>query len=332
MFDYKLLSALSAVIEQGGFERAAQVLGLSQPAVSQRIKLLEARVGRPVLVRVTPPVPTEIGRRLLYHVQQVRLLERDLQSHVPSLDEDGSPERLRVALNADSLATWWARSVGDFCAEQNLLLDLVVEDQAVSLRRMRAGEVAACVCATERPMAGARSLLLGAMRYRAVASPEFIARHFPNGINAQLIARTPALVFGPDDFLQHRYLAALGVLGSFEHHFCPSSEGFIRLTEAGLGWGLVPELQILDHLQRGLLVELIPDKPTDVPLYWHHWRNSGELLGKLTEHLAQSSKRWLVPLDSRANIPRHIASLHQPRFPMPTEQDSHSCLTMNSEA
>lgn len=298
MFDYKLLSALSAVIEQAGFERAAQVLGLSQPAVSQRIKLLEARVGRPVLVRVTPPVPTEIGRRLLYHVQQVRLLERDLQNHVPALDEDGSPERLRVALNADSLATWWARAVGDFCAGQNLLLDLVVEDQAVSLKRMRAGEVAACVCANERPLAGARSLLLGAMRYRAVASPEFIARHFPEGVNAQQIACTPALVFGPDDFLQHRYLASLGIHGGFQHHFCPSSEGFIRLTEAGLAWGLVPELQVLDQLKQRLLVELLPNRPTDVPLYWHHWRNSGEVLEQFTEHLAHSSKRWLVPLET----------------------------------
>ena len=45
MFDYKLLAALAAVVEQGGFERAAQLLGLSQSAVSQRIKLLEARVG-----------------------------------------------------------------------------------------------------------------------------------------------------------------------------------------------------------------------------------------------------------------------------------------------
>lgn len=305
MFDYNLLSALSAVIEQAGFERAAQVLGLSQPAVSQRIKLLEARVGRPVLVRVTPPVPTEIGRRLLYHVQQVRLLERDLQTHVPALDEDGSPERLRVALNADSLATWWARSVGIFCSEQNLLLDLVVEDQAVSLKRMRAGEVAACVCVNERPMVGARSLLLGAMRYRAVASPEFIARHFSNGITPQLIAHAPALVFGPDDLLQHRYLASLGIHGGFQHHFCPSSEGFIRLTEAGLGWGLVPEQQVVDHLERGLLVELLPDKPTDVPLYWHHWRNSGQLLGQLTDHLAQSSKRWLVPLETLARIARH---------------------------
>ena len=296
MFDYKLLSALAAVVEQAGFERAAQVLGLSQSAVSQRIKLLEARIGQPVLIRATPPSPTEIGRRLLNHVQQVRLLERDLQSAVPALDDEGLPERLRIALNADSLATWWAPAVSDFCADQHLLLDLVVEDQTVGLKRMRAGEVAACLCASERPVAGARSVLLGAMRYRALASPAFVARHFPDGVRADLLSKTPALVFGPDDFLQHRYLAALGVDGSFEHHLCPSSEGFIRLTEAGLGWGLVPELQVREQLANGVLVELLPDKPIDVPLYWHHWRNGGQLLGQLTEHLTRSAQRWLVPL------------------------------------
>ena len=297
MFDYKLLSALAAVVEQAGFERAAQVLGLSQSAISQRIKLLEARIGQPVLIRATPPTPTEIGRRLLNHVQQVRLLERDLQSAVPALDDEGLPERLRIALNADSLATWWAPAVGDFCAEQHLLLDLVVEDQTVGLKRMRAGEVAACLCASERPVAGARSVLLGAMRYRALASPAFIARHFPDGVSAALLSKTPALVFGPDDFLQHRYLAALGVDGGFEHHLCPSSEGFIRLAEAGLGWGLVPELQVREQLERGMLVELLPHKPIDVPLYWHHWRNGGQLLSQLTEHLSRSASRWLGPVD-----------------------------------
>ena len=296
MFDYKLLSALAAVVEQAGFERAAQVLGLSQSAISQRIKLLEARIGQPVLIRAAPPTPTEIGRRLLNHVQQVRLLERDLQSAVPALDDEGLPERLRIALNADSLATWWAPAVGDFCAEQHLLLDLVVEDQTVGLKRMRAGEVAACLCASERPVAGARSVLLGAMRYRALASPAFIARHFPEGVSPALLSKTPALVFGPDDFLQHRYLAALGVDGGFEHHLCPSSEGFIRLAEAGLGWGLVPELQVREQLECGRLVELLPDKPIDVPLYWHHWRNGGQLLSQLTEHLSRSASRWLVPL------------------------------------
>ncbi|WP_342650671.1 LysR family transcriptional regulator ArgP [Pseudomonas sp. REB1044] len=296
MFDYKLLAALAAVIEQGGFERAAQVLGLSQSAVSQRIKLLEARVGQPVLVRATPPSPTEVGRQLLNHVQQVRLLERDLQRQVPALDEQGIPERLRIALNADSLATWWAGAVGDFCAGQQVLLDLVVEDQDVGLRRMRAGEVAACLCGSERPVAGARSLALGAMRYRALASPAFMARYFPRGFEVARLARAPAVVYGPDDFLQHRYLASLGLSDGFIHHLCPSSEGFLRLTGAGLGWGLVPELQAREPLASGQLMEICSDTPIDVPLYWHHWRNGGQLLADLTEHLRQSAPAWLVPL------------------------------------
>ena len=185
MFDYKLLAALAAVVEQGGFERAAQLLGLSQSAVSQRIKLLEARVGQPVLLRAAPPAPTEIGRRLLNHVQQVRLLERDLQGQVPALAEDQPAERLRIALNADSLATWWAPLMGEFVAEHRLLLDHVVDDQDVGLKRMRAGEVAGCVCAAERPVAGARALPLGAMRYRALASPAFVARHFADGVDGE---------------------------------------------------------------------------------------------------------------------------------------------------
>lgn len=296
MFDYKLLAALAAVVEQAGFERAAQVLGLSQSAVSQRIKLLEARVGQPVLVRALPPSPTEIGRRLLNHVQQVRLLERDIQAQVPALGEDSPPERLRIALNADSLATWWAAAVGEFCREQDLLLDLLVEDQAVGLKRMRAGEVAACVCANERPVAGARAMPLGVMRYRALATPDFVARHFATGLTPTALTRAPAIVFGPDDQLQHRYLASLGVAGGFAHHLCPSSEGFIQMAMAGLGWGLIPELQARAHLSSGALVELSQAAALDVALYWHHWRNGGELLGALTAHLQQQAPQLLQRL------------------------------------
>src|SRR5690554_7451764 len=165
MLDYKLLQALAAVVEQGGFERAARALGLSQSAVSQRVKLLEARVGAPVLLRATPPTPTDTGQRLLNHVQQVRMLERDLQREVPMQEGEAQLPRLRLALNADSLATWWAPAVADLCRQQALLLELLVEDQDVGLRRMRAGEVIGCVCAAERPVAGARSVPLGAMRY-----------------------------------------------------------------------------------------------------------------------------------------------------------------------
>ncbi len=294
MFDYKLLAALAAVVEQAGFDRAAQALGLSQSAISQRIKLLEARLGQPVLLRATPPQPTEVGRRLLNHVQQVRLLERDLQGQVPELDENRLPERLRIALNSDSLATWWAEAVAPFCTAHGVVLDHVLEDQEVGLKRMRAGEVAGCVCAVERPLAGARSQFLGAMRYRALASPAFIARHLSASAPAEALLRAPAIVFGPDDQLQHRYLASLGLSGAFSHHLCPSSEGFVRLLQSDLGWGLVPELQVRAELASGALVDVFRGKPIDVPLYWHHWRNGGELLAELTRQLIRSARQWLV--------------------------------------
>lgn len=294
MFDYKLLNALAAVVEQAGFDRAARALGLSQSAVSQRIKLLEARLGQPVLLRATPPQPTEVGRRLLNHVQQVRLLERDLQGQVPELDEGRLPERLRIALNADSLSTWWAQAVAPFCTANAVVLDHLVEDQDVGLKRMRAGEVAACVCAVERPLAGARSLFLGAMRYRALASPVFVARHLGPGAPAQALLQAPAIVFGPDDQLQHRFLASLGLNGAFSHHLCPSSEGFVRLLQSDLGWGLVPELQVGAELASGALVNVFQGPPIDVPLYWHHWRNGGDLLAELTRQLTRSVGRWLI--------------------------------------
>lgn len=289
MLDYKLLQALAAVVEEGGFERAARMLGLSQSAISQRIKLLESRVGAPVLLRATPPAPTETGRKLLNHVQQVRLLERDLQREVPMDDEADVAPRLRIALNADSLATWWAGAVADLCEAQNLLLELLVDDQDVGLRRMRAGEVAGCVCATEQPVAGARSLPLGAMRYLAVASPAFMARYFAEGVSHAALRCAPVIVFGPDDQLQHRFLAGCGFTENFPHHLCPSSEGFVRLIDAGLGWGLVPALQIHSQLAAGRLQEVLPGNPVDVPLYWHYWRNGGRLLEALTDQLARTA-------------------------------------------
>lgn len=294
MFDYKLLVALAAVVEQAGFDRAAQSLGLSQSAVSQRIKLLEARLGQPVLLRASPPRPTEVGRRLLNHVQQVRLLERDLQGQVPGLDESRLPERLRIALNSDSLATWWPGAVAPFCTRYGVVLDHVLEDQDVGLKRMRAGEVAACVCAVERPLAGARSEFLGAMRYRALASPAYVARHLKPDAPVEALLKAPAIVFGPDDQLQHRYLEALGLKGAFSHHLCPSSEGFVRLLQSDMGWGLVPELQVRAELASGELVNVYPGEPIDVPLYWHHWRNGGELLGELTRQLSGSARQWLI--------------------------------------
>ncbi|MGM0543305.1 MAG: LysR family transcriptional regulator ArgP [Pseudomonadota bacterium] len=285
MLDYKLLKALATVVECGGFERAGDVLGLSQSAVSQRVKALEVRLGQPVLVRHPHLAPTPAGQRLLTHYQQVQLLERDLRGSLPTLD-DPAP-RLRIAINADSVVTWWADAIADICEAEGLLLDLVIEDQDVGLKRLRDGDVAACLCATPQPIAGARCLTLGEMHYHPLASPAYAARYFPHGPSADAFLQAPAIVYGPHDQLQHQFLAQCGYHGRFPYHLCPSSEGFMRLATAGIGYGMMPQLQTHALMQSGQLVSIAPGQTLSVPLYWHYWRHSGNLVERLTERLAQ---------------------------------------------
>ncbi|TVU90820.1 MULTISPECIES: LysR family transcriptional regulator ArgP [Halomonadaceae] len=285
MLDYKLLHALATVVECDGFERAGDVLGLSQSAVSQRIKALEVRLGQPVLIRHPHLAPTPAGQRLLTHYQQVQLLERDLRGSLPTLD-DQAP-RLRIAINADSLVTWWAEAVAHICQQEGVLLDLVIEDQDVGLKRLRDGDVAACLCATPQPIAGARCVALGEMHYHPLASPDYVARHFPDGPNAEAFQKAPAIVFGPHDQLQHQFLALCGYHGRFPYHLCPSSEGFVRLAAAGIGYGMMPQLQVGELMASGQLTSVAPGHSLAVPLYWHFWRHSGQLIQRLTQQLSR---------------------------------------------
>ncbi|PAV26615.1 LysR family transcriptional regulator (chromosome initiation inhibitor) [Tamilnaduibacter salinus] len=289
MIDYKLLHALALVVECGGFERAGEALGLSQSAVSQRIKTLEVRLGQPVLARQSVPRATPAGQRLLNHYHQVRLLERDLSDTLPALAE--STARVRIAINADSLATWWGSVVGAFCRESGLLMDLVIEDQDVGLRRMREGDVAACLCSSDQPIVGARCVRVGTMRYRPLASPDYMASQFPSGVTVAAFGQAPAIVFGPNDQLQHRFMADRGYTGPFPHHLCPSSEGFVRLALAGMGYGMIPESQVTSELEAGALVRVDPTYALDVPLYWHYWRHSGDALAQLTDRLQDTAIR-----------------------------------------
>jgi len=283
MIDYKLLEALATVIETGGFERAGNALGLSQSAISQRIRTLEIRIGQPVLLRSPVPTATPAGQRLLNHVQQVQLLERDLAKSLPALSEPTA--RLRIAINADSLATWWANAIGEFCRDETLLLDIVVEDQDIALRRMREGDVAACLCSNSQPVPGARCIPLGNMSYLPLATPSYKARHFGQGFNEESLQSAPAIVFGPNDQLQHRFLIQSGYHGAFPYHLCPSSEGFVKLALADMGYGMIPRIQAEREIEAGRLVSIAPDKSLEVELYWHFWRHSGGVMERLTTAL-----------------------------------------------
>ena len=149
-----------------------------------------------LVVRGQPCRPTEAGRRLCQHVDRVRLLEQELQGALPALAPEGLTRvALPIAVNADSLATWFAPAVAAFAADAPVLVELAVDDQDHTAAWLRSGAVLAAVTGTTRPPAGFNSRPLGAMRYLAAASPAYVARHFAGGVGAVSLSRAPSLVF-----------------------------------------------------------------------------------------------------------------------------------------
>lgn len=296
MLDYPSLAALAAVIREGSFERAARVLSVTPSAISQRIRLLEERVGGALVVRGQPCHATEMGRRLCQHVDRVRLLEQELQEALPALAPEGGVRvALPIAVNADSLATWFAPALAAFAAEAPVLMDVAVDDQDHTSEWLRSGKVLAAVTAMARPAFGCNSRPLGAMRYLAAASPAFMKSHFGDGVGAGSLARAPSLVFNSKDELQTRWAHRLCHRHvELPRHILPSPQAFVTATVAGMGWGLHPQALIAPHLEDGSLIELVPDTPLDVPLHWQYARSASSLLDGLTRQILAAAHSALL--------------------------------------
>lgn len=296
MLDYASLSALAAVVREGSFDRAARALHVTPSAISQRIRLLEERIGCALVVRAQPCRATETGRRLCGHVDRVRLLEQELRGEMPSLvDTVSTPVRLPIAVNADSLATWFAPAIATFAAGADVLMDVAVDDQDHTREWLRNGAVVAAVTAIAEPAPGCDSRPLGAMRYVAAASPAFVAHHFADGVGAASLSRAPSLVFDRKDALQARWAQRLCRRAvDLPCHVLPSTTAFLAASLAGMGWAMQPLSLAAPHLDDGTLVELRPGTPLDVPLHWQQARVASSMLAGLTDHLSIVASQALI--------------------------------------
>jgi LysR family transcriptional regulator, chromosome initiation inhibitor len=294
MLDPAQLAALSAVHRRGSFDLAASELHVTPSAISQRIKALEEATGTLLVRRGQPCQATETGLRLIRHHDEVALLERTLAADLPGLAP--GPTTLRIAVNADSLATWVLPALA---ATEGFLFDLVIDDQDVSQDWLRRGDVVAAVTSHAGPLQGCDTLPLGALRYRATASPAYMSRWFPDGVTGEALAKAPALTFSDKDRLQERWVtrqtAGQSRRAAFPSHRMASSQAFVEACLLGLGWGLNPEPLVAGHLATGALVELMPDAPFDVALYWQFTRLAAPALAPLTEAVHRSARVLLVP-------------------------------------
>lgn len=288
--DYRGLAALDAVVEQGSFERAAAALSISQPAVSHRLRALEEAAGELLLVRSQPPQATTRGHRLIAHYRQVQLLEAGLLLETPVVSN--LPE-LAIAVNADSAATWLLAALGQVLKAPSCLVEILLDDQDQTLRLLREGRVVGCVTSSAEAVAGTTMVALGAMSYRCVATPEFVNRWFPQGMDAESVLHAPALIYNRSDTLHARYLSEIGLTADIPRHFLPSAEGFVAFIKAGHGYGMAPWLQVRDELACGELVEVFPDVDLKVPLYWHQWNIRTQLTRLLCDAIVGTAHQWL---------------------------------------
>lgn len=284
------LATLLAIAEHGTFEAAARALSITPSAVSQRVRALEAAVGQVVVQRTTPCRPTAAGEVLLRLARQYRLLGEETRL---ALDEAGAPTGLAVAVNADSLATWFRRVVAEVAGWDAVALRIHVEDQAFSSDLLRRGEVLAAITSDPSPVQGCRVTALGAMRYLPAASPAY-AERWRRGRGHDW-ARMPVIRLNEKDDLQHDLLAARGLGDPPVVHRVPTSDDFLEAVRRGLGWGLLPEHQLEPGLRDGSLVRLSGGYRVDVLLHWMRWRLDSPALARLGETVMTVAGRELRP-------------------------------------
>ncbi len=293
-FDPDALECLAAIIEEGGFERAAQRLSITQSAVSQRLRALEAQVGTVLIVRSRPLKPTAAGQLMLKHAKMMRLLradlEKDLKELAPSSTGGREEERISVAINADSIATWALPALNGL-ARQGLPIEIITDDQEFTHEWLREGQVLGCVTSLGQALRGCRMEALGVMDYVVVAQADYAAQHCPKGLSAHNFHKMPFVAFNRKDNLQHGFVTkAFGLPRvMLKQLFVPSSEGQVRAVLGGWGVSVLPELRVRGLLASGELVDLAPRQRLGVALYWHCWNLSSDVLDSLSAALREAA-------------------------------------------
>jgi LysR family transcriptional regulator, chromosome initiation inhibitor len=292
VIDRRGLETLVAAVDAGTFDLAAQVLRVTPSAVSQRVKALENELGRVLLERTKPVRATSDGEALVRLGRQVALLEHDA---LGELGAAATVTSVPIAVNADSLATWLLPALVHAAAEQPVAFEVLREDQTRTPELLLGGRVMAAITSRAEPVPGCSVTALGAMRYRPVATPAYMARHLPDGATPAALAEAPLVDFDRDDDLQSRWLRSVTrrALTPPRHRIAASAE-FARAVELGLGWGMLPDAQADDAVAAGRLLR-ISESVVDVPLYWQQWNLRSPLLDAVAACVVDAARAALEP-------------------------------------
>jgi len=295
LLDREQLETLATIVAQGSFERAAILLNVSKGAISQRIKALEETLATVLLIRERPVVATPAGELLLRHVQALRMSEQATLNLLRGPTDAGALISVAVAVNSDSLATWFPTVLWSLLEQHRIAIEVVADDHAHTIGRLVRGEVIGCVSTERKAPSGFVALPLGTMEYRCYASPDFAARYFQNGLSVQSVVPAPAVVFNRKDTLHDQFLQAVFgfPIDRYCRHYLPAPATLLQSLVRGVAYGLVPVAQARALVDECRLVELAPRHPIAVELFWHHWEHQPSLSIDVTRHVLSKAAQLL---------------------------------------
>jgi DNA-binding transcriptional LysR family regulator len=264
------LNAFLAVARERSFTRAAAQLGVSQSALSQTLRNLEARLGVRLLTRTTRSVaPTEAGERLMLTIgPRLEEIEAELAAIGELRDKPAGTIRITSSEHAAETILWPAMQrllpgYPDIKLELSLeagFTDIVAErfDAGVRLGEQVEKDMIAVRIGPEMRMAAVAAASY--LADRAVpASPHDLARH--DCINLRL----PTLGgFYAWEFEKDGRALNVRVEGRLAFN---SARMILSAAEAGFGVGFLPEDHVLEALAKGQLVRLLEDWCPPFPGY-----------------------------------------------------------------
>ncbi|RVL56635.1 LysR family transcriptional regulator [Sinorhizobium meliloti] len=260
--DVKDLLWFIEVAREQSFTKAAATLGTSQSTLSHTIKQLEARLGVRLLTRTTRSVATtEAGERLLQSLApRLEGIEADLADLVAFREKPSGTVRLTLSDHALQTTVWpkLSRILAD---NRDVKVELYSDNGMRNIVEERFDAGVRLGESVDKDMIAVR---IGPdWRLRAVASPEYLARHgipeTPQDLVSHVCINTRQATWGGFyawEFEKDGRELRVRVEGQLSFN---SSISQIDAAAKGYGIAYIPEDLVEEHIQVGALQAVLDD-------------------------------------------------------------------------
>ena len=261
-----LLDSFEAIARLGTAHAAAAELKVTQTAITQRIKALEAGLSMTLFLRSRRGMAlTDEGKALLQFCSGSRELEGQFFSLIEG--KERNEVSLRIVGPTSAISTRVAENIEPLYAKYPFLkLHLQSDDHANRIEMIRRGEADFAIVPPEQVPNEMDSKVLKPDRYILVASHRWKGRKLSDILETERI-----IDFYESDETTFKYLKHFGLATKRERLFINENEALIRMFIGGIGFGTLTESVAGPYLNSGKLVALNREQTIEdsLALVWY---------------------------------------------------------------